>query len=626
VTPQIALVLLITAGALVLFALERYPVDFVALGILALFLALGAAGVLDLPPEEALSGFSNPATITVLAMFVLSAGVYRTGAVHALVRRVAPLAGTGEARQLLVVGLVTSVVSAFINNTAAVAILIPMVNGIAQRTGTSASRLLIPLSYFSQLAGVTTLIGTSTSILGSTLAQRLGLRGYGMFEFTHIGVLILAVGTAYLVLVGRHLLPRRAAQPLEERYRVAPYLAEVLVRPGSPLHNRTLAQARLGELTDVTVLAVERRGVRLPHPVVERRLLAGDVLFVHASAAQLLAIRDEAHLEIASEAKFRHRSAPPPRAGHSGHTGGAEQAGRPGRAAGETPGSDEPLLMEVIVAPDSPLVGATLVEHDFRGRYGCTVLAVRKHGQVVHERLRRVRFAVGDALLIQGDPAALERLRRSPGFIVAEQTEQGTLEVFRRHKIPVAVGIVAGVVLLAALGIQPIMVAALEGCVLMVLTGCLKPAELHAAIRWDVVFLLAGVVPLGIALERSGGTRLLADATASLAQGLPAVAVLALFYAVAMLLTAAISNNATVLLLVPVAASTTQALGIDPRAVILAVMFSSSLDFSTPVGYQTNTMVYGLGGYRFADFVRAGGPLNLLLCVAVPIFIALLWR
>ena len=613
-TPQIALVLLIIAGALVLFALERYPVDFIALGILALFLALGSAGVLDLPPEEALSGFSNPATITVLAMFVLSAGVYRSGAVHTLVRRVTPLAGAGEARQLLVIGLVTSVVSAFINNTAAVAILIPMVNGIAQRTGTSASRLLIPLSYFSQLAGVTTLIGTSTSILGSTLAQQLGLRGYGMFEFSAIGLLVLATGTAYLLLIGRHLLPRRrGTEPLAERYRVAPYLAEVLILPGSPLHGRTLAQARLGELTDVTVLAVERQGTRLPQPVAERRLRAGDVLFVHAGAAQLLAIREEAHLAIEAEVRLGRAPAPP---GEGTHQAAAHGSGA----------ADEPRLMEVIVAPDAPLVGATLVEHDFRGRYGCTVLAVRKHGQVVHERLRRVRFAVGDALLIQGDEAALERLRRSPGFIVAEQTEQDSLKVFRRHKIPVAVGIVAGVVLLAALGVQPIMVAALEGCILMVLTGCLKPAELHAAIRWDVVFLLAGVVPLGIALERSGGTRLLAGATAAVAQGLPPVAVLALFYLMAMLLTAAISNNATVLLLLPVAVSTAQVLGIDPRALILSVMLSSSLDFSTPVGYQTNTMVYGLGGYRFVDFVRAGAPLNLILCVAVPLFIALLWR
>ncbi|MEZ4616859.1 MAG: SLC13 family permease [Caldilineaceae bacterium] len=282
---------------------------------------------------------------------------------------------------------------------------------------------------------------------------------------------------------------------------------------------------------------------------------------------------------------------------------------------------NELALLEVVIAPGSELIGGTLVSTNFRHYYNCSVVAMRKHGRLVHERLSAVTLDFGDALLLSGTAHTFEQLKHDPAFIV---TEQVPLETFRTHKIPMALTIIAGVVIIAALGV-PVLVTSVVGSVLMVLTGCLRVNELHEDIRWDVIFLLAGVLPLGLALERTGGAQLVADLAAKLAGDFPPLVVLMIFYTAAMILTEFISNNATVVVLIPVAASAATTLGLDPRAFILAVMFAASTSFMTPVGYQTNTMIYGPGGYRFLDFFRAGVLLNLVLAVVTPLYIYLLW-
>ena len=283
--------------------------------------------------------------------------------------------------------------------------------------------------------------------------------------------------------------------------------------------------------------------------------------------------------------------------------------------------TDRRGLLEVVIAPNSDLIGGTLKSTNFHHHYNSTVIAIRKHGEVIQERLGEVTLSFGDTLLLRGDVAALDQLKREAGFIVTEEVKP---ENFRTAKIPVALAIIVGVVGVAALGV-PILVTAIVGCVLMVLTGCLQVNELHDSIRWDVIFLLAGVIPLGLALEKTGGAQLLANLAAHSADYVPPVILLTIFYIMAMLLTELISNNATVVLMVPVGVATAQALGLDARAFILAIMFAASTSFSTPVGYQTNTMVYGPGGYRFLDFTKVGGPLNLILAILTPIFIFLLW-
>ncbi len=597
-TIEIALVLAIVIGALVVFALELYRPDFVAFAILALILVL--APVFGLTPEEAVSGFSNPATVTVLAMFILSGAVHRTGVIRILARLAIRLAGETEVGSLLALLIIVAPISAFVNNTAAVAILIPMVLRLAREHGHAPSKLLIPLSYFSQLAGVTTLIGTSSNILASALSADHGYGPFGMFAFTKIGLLVFATGAVYLLLVGRRLLPdRRTEESAPARYGVEDYLTEVVVLEGSPLVGKTLIESKLTEKLDIQVLEIIRKGERYTFLVGDRKLEAGDILSVRARTELLLRITELEGLALEPEVRFRAR------------TGGA----------GDRPKGEAIGLLEVVVGPSSDLVGRTLETAGFRRRYNCTVVALRKHGKLVRERLGKVRLGFGDSLLLSGPQFALDQVRRSAGFIVTEELEQ---EAFRPEKIPAVLAIVAGVVVVAALGV-PILVTAMAGCVLVVLAGGLKIHELHESIRWDVIILLAGVIPLGLALERTGGAALLAGLAERAAHHVHPIFVLGLFYAISMLLTELISNNATVVVMVPVAAATAASLGYDPRALILAIMFAASTSFSTPVGYQTNTMVFGPGNYRFLDFLKVGGPLNLILAVVTPVAIYFLW-
>lgn len=591
-TPQIALAFAILIGALVIFALDRFPIDFVAFSIMALILVLGP--VLGVSPTEAISGFSNPATITVLAMFILSAGVYRSGVINILSHWLVRFAGKKEMRQLLTVNMTVGPISAIINNTAAVAILIPSVITLAREHKRTPSKLLIPLSYFSQLAGVITLIGTSSNILASALSAQEGFGTFGMFEFAPIGLLVFVTGTLYMLFIGRKLLPdRRVEDDIAESYHVKEYLSEVIVLENSPLVGKRLTQSGLRQQFDIHVFEVMRDGQKLAHPLGQKVLRPGDILFIKANTEQLLKIKDIEGLTIEPEVDLEESN-----------------------LAGDMRG-----LLEVVIGPNSDLVGGTLANTNFRQRYGSTVIAIRKQGELIRDRLSKVHLDFGDTLLLRGSNVALEQVKREPGFIATEEVKQ---EEFRTDKILPALIIVGVVVLIAALGV-PILVTSIAGCVLMVVTGCLKVNELHESVRWDVIFLLAGVIPLGLALERTGGAQLLADLAAKSADHVPPLVVLTIFYIIAMILTELISNNATVVVMVPVGAATAVALGLDAKAFILAIMFAASTSFSTPVGYQTNTMVYGPGGYKFLDFTRVGGPLNLLLAVTTPVFIYLIW-
>lgn len=592
-TPEIVLAIGLLIGALIVFALDVFPIDFVAFAIMSLVLALGP--VLNISPQEALSGFSNPATITVLAMFILSGGIYQTGLINLLARTMVRFAGNRELWQLVIVMLAVAPISAFINNTAAVAVLIPSIIAMAREHRQAPSKLLIPLSFFAQLAGVITLIGTSTNILASSLSEQEGFGSFGMFEFAHIGLLVFVTGTVYLLLIGRRMLPERRVSPeISQNYRIKEYLSDVVVLENSPLVGQTVVETGLREQFDVHVLDIFRNGRKVSHPLGEKFIRANDILFIKANTDRLLKIKDIEGLAIASEADWP----------------------EPHLLSGQR------HLLEVVVGPNSSLIGGTLESAHFRQHYNCVVIAIRKQGEVIRDHLGRVNLHFGDTLLLRGTAAAIEHIKREPGFIVTEEIE---LEAFRTPKAGWALAIVAGVVLGAAIGGISILVTSLVGCVLMVLTGCLKMNELHESIRWDVIFLLAGVIPLGLALERTGGAQFLAELAAASANVVPPVGILAIFYTVTMLLTGLISNNATVAVMVPVGAATATTLGLDARAFILAIMFAASTSFFTPVGYQTNTMVFGPGGYKFLDFTRVGLPLNILLAVVTPIYIYVLW-
>ncbi len=591
-TLEIGLTFVILFGALLVFALDRYPVDFVAFGLMGLILILSP--LLGLHPYEAISGFSNPATITVMAMFVLSGGVYRTGLINILAKQMVRLAGDNEIRQLLMVMVVVGPISAFINNTAAVAIMLPSVIAMARAHQIAPSKLLMPLSFFSQLAGVVTVIGTSTNILASELAVEEGYSEFSMFEFADIGLLIFGTGAIYLLLVAPKLLPeRRTTSEISEEYSIGQYLTEVVVLPGSPLIGQPVATRKLRQQYDIYVLEILRDGQKLAHPLRNQQFKVNDMLFVQTNPKQLLKFCETAKVAIEPEMRFH------------------EPAQK----------NERQRMFEVVIGPTSELIGNTLQGSDFRYRYKSVVIAIRTQAGIIHERLGQVSLNFGDTLLLWATPLAIDQIKRNPGFIVTEEVQ---LEVYRTDKARWALLIILGVVIGAVLGL-PILTTAIVGCVLMVLFGCLTMTEFHESIRWDVLFLLAGVIPLGLALERTGGAQLLANIAALSAEYVAPIVVLGIFYLMAMVMTGLISNNATVVVMVPVGVATAQTLGLDGRAFILAIMFAASTSFFTPIGYQTNTMVYGPGGYRFLDFTKVGLPLNILLAITTPIYIYWLW-
>ncbi|MHB9287379.1 SLC13 family permease [Halobacteriales archaeon Cl-PHB] len=615
-----AFVFLLVAVGLVLFATEPVPVDVTAIGLMVALLLtepvtteLAALGLLADPlvvlrdsatePVSAavsngLSGFASTATITVLAMFILSEGVRRTGVVQRLGIRIAAWAKGDETRQLGATVGIVGPISGFINNTAAVAILLPMVTDLAHESQTSPSKLLIPLSYASMFGGTLTLIGTSTNILASQFANDLLGEPFSMFEFTQLGIVVTIVGTVYLMTVGRWLTPERIApkDDLTQEFGMADYLTEVVVREDSPLVDQTVAEALRETDFDVDVLQLIRNDRTFLESFGGKTILPGDVFAVRTDRDTLVELLDAEGLDVVADVEVT-----------DAELETAEAASN---------------LVEVVVAPGSELVRESLGSSNFRQRWDASVLAIRRGEAVIRRRMDDLELRVGDTLLVQGPADSLDRLNTSPDFIVAQEVERPD---WRKAKTPMAVGIVGAVVLVAAATAVHIVTAALAGALAMVVTGCLKPGELYDAVQWDVIFLLAGVIPLGIALESTGGATLIAESLVLAAPSLPPVVVLGLLYVVTALLTNVISNNASVVLMIPVAFEAATSIGANAFAFILAVTFAASTAFMTPVGYQTNLFVYGPGGYRFTDYLRVGAPLQAIFAVVTTVGIAVFW-
>ena len=580
------LVTAILVGIVVLFISEKYPLDIVAMLGLGVLLALGLVTL-----EDGFSGFSNPATLTVAAMFVLSAGLQKTGATAVVGRMMVRFSRTHYAA-LVVIMVAVTVMSAFVNNTAAVAVFIPLVTILATRRKIAASKLLIPLSYASQFGGVCTLIGTSTNLLVSSISAEAGYGEFSMFEFSRMGLILFAAGVAYFLIFGRWLLPDRQAREVATTYHLGEYVTELRIRDKSPLVGKSVLESRLGEDHDIRVLGVLNAGDEGWAPL-RRVLQPDDVLLVHGSLPDLMRLRGTMGLRIDADFKLRD----------------------------ETLQSEDLRLVEALVAPGSDLIGHTLKEVDFRNRYKALVLAMQRRGETINDRLGSVRLGLGDALLIQARGTQIRELRRDADFIVLGEVPGGTL----RHKAPLAIGILLAVVGLAAFNVVPIPVTAVLGCVALVMTRILEPEDIYRSINWQVIFLLAGVLPLGIAMHTSGAAGFLASQVVSLVGDMGPVAVLAAIYLLAAIMTETMSNAAAAVLLAPIAISTAGHLGVDPKPLLMAITFAASTGFSTPVGYQTNTMIYNPGGYRYADFLRAGMPLNILFCILSTIFIPRLW-
>ena len=590
INPDIILVGIIVVAAMALFIWGKIRVDIVALCVLVALFVLNL-----ISPEQVLYGFANQATVTIASMFVLSAGLVRTGLVEWAARQLDRLAGKTELRLMLILSLTAAILSAFIINTAIVAIFIPVAMVLAKSRKIASSRILMPLSFASQFGGVCTLIGTSTNLIVNSIAVDKGMEPFGFFEFLPLGLAMVGAGMVYLAAVGHWLLPVRKGEDEQvDRYRLADYLAELQVTEKSPLIGQTWEESKVSSETKVE-LANLLRGTRAVTRPTRTRIKADDTLLLHGNVEQIMEIESKHGLKILKNA----------------------------RVSDQELSSHKMQLIEALIPPGSNLIGRTLQEAVFFRRHRLTVLAVQRRGRTIRDRLANIKLNENDTVLLQGHKDDIAHIMNSPNVIV---TNELTDLYLRKDRAIMALVMLLAVVVLTTLSIMPVMLAAIIGAVAMVVTRCLTIEEAYKAIDWKIIFLLGGVLPLGLALEKSGTALWMANNILQPLAGFGPVMLLAVLYIITAVLTEAMSNNAAAAILAPIAFTTALSLNIDPRPLLIAITFAASTSFATPIGYQTNTMVYSPGGYRFTDFTRVGVPLNLIFWGIATLLIPIIWH
>lgn len=598
-------VFLLLVGITVAFFREWGPPDVVALCGLGILIILGLLPVTDafrdgaLVERGLLSVFSNGAPITIAAMFVLSAGLERAGAIEAMGRIFTRVAGKSELRVMLVLIVMAATLSAFINNTPVVVVFLPIVLAHARATGLKASKLLIPLSFASILGGTCTLVGTSTNLVVDGVAQDFGQPAFGMFEITKLGAVYAVIGTIYLLTIGRRLLPARSSlaeliEPQAERH----FLSQFVVEKESSLIGKPLTETLLKQFPGTQVLEVRRRGQNLNTPINQLMIREMDRLLVTLPSSFVKRINETDGIRFLAQANLRELE------------------------------TRELKLVEGIIGPRSDLAGQTLEEIGFRRNYGIQVLAIHRQGANLRNEISRVRLDFGDTLLMEGTAEAINRLQSGHDFITITETPEVRIVP---GKMWTSIGIAAGFIGGASIGILPVPALAILVALAMVLSRCLSIRQAYEAIQWNLIFLIIGMLALGLAMEQTGAAAMLVDGVMRLFGDFSPFIVLAVVYLLSSVLTEMISNNAVGALLAPIVIGIAKNIeyagevGVDPRPFLVALMFGSSASFATPIGYQTNTYVYGAGGYQFRDFPRVGVPLNLLLWIMASFLIPWMW-
>jgi di/tricarboxylate transporter len=572
--------------AIILFATEWIRMDMVSLMVL---LALGSTGLVSV--EEAFSGFSNPAVITVAAMFIISMSISNTGAVQHLGEKILTLTGNSEPRLIVAIMGVVALFSAFINNIGATAILLPVVVSMAKKANLPPSKLLMPLAFGSLLGGVCTLIGTPPNILMNELLQQYTGEKLSMFDFTPVGIVVLLTGILYMAFIGYRFLPTRKSGTLTEAYQVKEFTSEVEVEKGSPLAGVTLAHAGLEDFS-LTVRAIMRGELTIPQPRRNQKLHEGDILFLAGEPKSILQIRKKKGLQLIPE-----RDNPLP------------------------PFTDKEIaVVEATLTPTSNLAGKTLREIRFADVHGLTVLALWRSGEPIVKKVDHVPLKFGDVLLLQGAEEKVRHLGLEHGFLLMGGVKQVS---YNPQKAPLALGILVTVVLTTALGFFPIMLSATFGALAMILTNCTTSQEAYESIDWSIIILIAGTLPLGLAMEKSGAAKLIADFIIGKVGPMGPWYVLAAVFFITFCLTEVMSHAAAAVLVAPIAFNTAVSLQVSPKPFFIAVAIAASSCFMTPISHQTNALVMGPGGYKFFDYTKVGTPLNILIWVIAVLIIPL---
>ncbi|WP_186756757.1 SLC13 family permease [Echinicola salinicaeni] len=589
-TFEISLVLIIIGLAMVLFLTEKFSIDTVSIMVMISFMV---TGILNF--EEGVAGFSNPATITVGAMFVISAAVFKTGSLNSINILFLRMSRKNEFMFLLTLMIVSGTLSAFINDTAIVALMMPTVLKISKDTKIPPSKLLMPLSFGALMGGVCTLLGTSTNILVSGIAESNGVKPFGIFEMTGMGIIFLLVGITYMMTIGRWLIPsRQPARELSETFDLGDYITEIFVTHKFEDIGKSIRSAKFFNDYNVEAVQIIRDNGDKINAYKYTSIRLNDTIRITCDKETLTQIRNVPGIELKIDLKLKDEDFK-----FQGHK-----------------------LYEMVVPPNSNLINNTVKSVDFRATFpGLTVLAIRHRNDILNKKLKHTKISAGDVLLVRGDEEVVGQIKGGENLLIISED---TTPRINWKKIVQTLLIVISVITLAGLKILPITIAAIVGVVLLVMLKSITTDEAYRAIDWKVLFMLAGILSMGAALEKTGASTLLANLLIEQLGNYGPRSILSVVFGLTFLITNFMSNNATAALLAPIAISISTALEVSDRPFLMAVTFGASLSFMTPMGYQTNTMIYTPGNYKFVDYLKVGTPLNIIYwiiaTICIPIF------
>ena len=593
-TFEIAFVLGLVLLTFILFVTEKFSLDVTALLILTILFIGGFLSV-----EEAMSGFSNPAVIIISLLFILSHALQKTRILEYLIVRINQLVSRSRPLGLGVYLLTIAFASALMNNTAIVAIFMPVTIRLAHRYRMSPSKLLIPLSYAAIMGGTLTLVGTSTNLIVNSIYINNDGQPLGMFEFAKFGWITLTIGIIYVLTIAPKILPSRTVtSSLTQSYHMAGYLTEMKLSKDSPLVGSSCQQRNISQNYDVIVLDIQRGDRLITYNVGNEKLQVDDILFVKGSVESFLQMKEVEKVSLLTDEKLTQNE--------------LEQ--------------EDNILIECMVTDQSNLIGKTIVNSNFRKRFYAFILAIRREGSIIRKKIAHVLIQSYDTLLIYGGRKELSKLANTSGFILLGEVEEQLVKV---RFWWVSIISIIFTILFAAVGLLPIIKGALLSVVILLALRIITPNEAYQSIHWQVIILIAALIPLGTVIETTGTASFIGDSIAQLVRlfsdSYQPYILLGITYLITMILTEVSSNTATAIIMTPIVLSLAAKMGIDARPLIFGVCFAASASFSTPVGYQTNLMVYGPGGYKFSDFIKVGLPLSITLWLTAIIFIPMIW-